>query len=192
MRNFVNGTAKNIRPSGIRKFFDIVRETEGAISLGVGEPDFITPWRVRQAAINAVERGYTQYTGNRGLPTLLDLIARYLSERFSLDYEPNRILLTVGASEGVDLVLRACVEIGEEVLIPEPAYVSYAPLVSLAGGKPVLLPCKEENGFVLQAETIERAITAKTKAVILNYPNNPTGAVLEETDLESLARVIET
>ena len=124
MRNFVNQKAKNIKPSGIRKFFDIVRETEGAISLGVGEPDFVTPWKVRSAAITSLQRGYTQYTGNRGLPALLQLISRYLNERFSLEYDPAHILVTVGGSEAIDLALRACVESGDEVLIPDPAYVS--------------------------------------------------------------------
>ena len=190
MRDFVNQRAKNIQPSGIRRFFDIVRETEGAISLGVGEPDFVTPWKVRQSAITSIQRGYTQYTGNRGLPTLLELISRYLYERFALEYDPKHILVTVGGSEGIDLTLRACVEIGDEVLIPDPAYVSYAPLVEISGGKAVALECLEEHDFVLQAEAIEKAVTPKTKAIVLTYPNNPTGAVMSREQLGKIAKII--
>ena len=190
MREFVNQKTKNIQPSGIRKFFDIVRETEGAISLGVGEPDFVTPWKVRQAAILSLQRGYTQYTGNRGLPTLLSLVSRYLNERFALDYEPNQILITVGGSEAIDLALRACVDRGDEVLIPDPAYVSYSPLVSLAEGKAVHVECLEENNFVLQADALEKAITPKSKILILTYPNNPTGAIMTKSELEKIAKVV--
>ena len=191
MRSFVNERTKLLKPSGIRKFFDIVRETEGAISLGVGEPDFVTPWKVRQAAITSLQRGYTQYTGNRGLPKLLELISRYLSERFSLDYDPKHILVTVGGSEAIDLVLRACVENGDEVLIPDPAYVSYSPLVSIAGGVPVAVECREEDNFVLTDALLEKAITTKTKALILTYPNNPTGGIMTREELEKIAKVIE-
>ncbi len=191
MRDFVNEKTKLIKPSGIRKFFDIVRETEGAISLGVGEPDFVTSWKVRQAAIRSLQRGYTQYTGNRGIPTLLELIARYLQERFSLSFDPKHILVTVGGSEAIDLALRACVERGEEVLIPDPAYVSYAPLVTMADGVPVAVECREEDNFVLQSSLLEKAITPKTKAIILTYPNNPTGAIMTKDELEKIAKVIE-
>ncbi len=191
MREFVNKKAKLLQPSGIRKFFDIVRETEGAISLGVGEPDFVTPWKVRSAAITSLQRGYTQYTGNRGLPQLLELISRYLQERFSLSFDPAHILVTVGGSEAIDLALRACVEAGEEVLIPDPAYVSYSPLVTMADGVPVHVECKEEDNFVLKAEYLERAITPKTKALILIYPNNPTGGIMTEEELKEIAKVIE-
>lgn len=190
MRNFVNEKTRLIKPSGIRKFFDIVRETEGAISLGVGEPDFVTPWKVRQGAITSLQRGYTQYTGNRGLPQLLQLIARYLNERFALEYDPKHILVTVGGSEAIDLALRACIEIGEEVLIPDPAYVSYAPLVALSNGVPVAVECKEEDNFVLKADALEKVITSKTKALILTYPNNPTGGIMDKEDLEAIAKVI--
>ena len=190
MRDFVNKKAKLLQPSGIRKFFDIVRETEGAISLGVGEPDFVTPWKVRSAAITSLQRGYTQYTGNRGLPTLLELISRYLFERFGLEYDPKHILLTVGGSEAIDLALRACVERGDEVLIPDPAYVSYAPLVSLADGTPKHVECLESDNFVLTAEMLEKQITPKTKAVILTYPNNPTGAVMTKEQLRKIAEVV--
>ncbi len=190
MRDFVNQKAKLLQPSGIRKFFDIVRETEGAISLGVGEPDFVTPWKVRSAAITSLQRGYTQYTGNRGLPQLLDLISRYLQERFALEYDPKHILITVGGSEAIDLALRACVERGEEVLVPDPAYVSYSPLVTMADGVAVQVECREEDNFVLKPEYLEKAITEKTKAIILTYPNNPTGAIMTEEQLKEIAEVI--
>ncbi len=190
MRDFVNQKTKLIKPSGIRKFFDIVRETEGAISLGVGEPDFVTPWKVRQAAIASLQKGYTQYTGNRGLPVLLSLISRYLEERFNLKYDPAHVLITVGGSEAIDLALRACVECGDEVLIPDPAYVSYCPLVFMADGVPVPVECREEDEFVLKAELLEKAITPKTKALILTYPNNPTGGIMTEEQLREIAKVI--
>ena len=179
-----------MQPSGIRKFFDIVRETEGAISLGVGEPDFVTPWKVRSAAITSLQRGFTQYTGNRGIPTLLELISKYLEERFSLSYDPKHILVTVGGSEAIDLALRACVERGDEVLIPDPAYVSYSPLVALSDGTPVHVECREEDNFVIKPEYLEKAITPKTKAIILTYPNNPTGAIMTREELEQIAKVI--
>ena len=190
MRDFVNQKTKLLKPSGIRKFFDIVRETEGAISLGVGEPDFITPWRVRSSAITSLQKGYTQYTGNRGLPELLRLISKYLFSRFSLEYEPSQILVTVGGSEAIDLALRATVERGDEVLIPDPAYVSYAPLVTMADGVAVPVACEEKHNFVLQAEALEKAITPKTKALILTYPNNPTGAIMTKEELEKIVGVV--
>ena len=190
MRDFVNQKAKMIQPSGIRKFFDIVRETEGAISLGVGEPDFVTPWKVRSAAITSLQRGYTQYTGNRGLPQLLQLVSTYLNERFGLEYDPKHILITVGGSEAIDLALRACIEHGDEILVPDPAYVSYAPLVSLSDGVPVHVECREEDNFVLKPEYLEKAITPKTKAIILTYPNNPTGAIMTKEQLQAIANVI--
>lgn len=190
MRDFVNQKSKMLQPSGIRKFFDIVRETEGAISLGVGEPDFVTPWKVRSAAITSIQRGYTQYTGNRGLPQLLQLVSRYLDERFGLQYDPKHILITVGGSEAIDLALRACVERGDEILIPDPAYVSYSPLVAMSDGVPVHVECREEDNFVLKPEYLEKAITDKTKAIILTYPNNPTGAIMTKEQLEKIAEVI--
>lgn len=190
MRDFVNQKSKNLQPSGIRKFFDIVTVTEGAISLGVGEPDFVTPWKVRSAAITSLQRGHTQYTGNRGMPALLNLISRYLDERFDLQYDPKHILVTVGGSEAIDLALRACVERGDEVLIPDPAYVSYSPLVYMSDGVPVHVECCEEDNFVLKAENLEKAITEKTKAIILTYPNNPTGAIMTREELEAIANVI--
>ncbi len=190
MRDFVNKKTKLIQPSGIRKFFDIVSGTKGAISLGVGEPDFVTPWKVRSAAITSLQRGYTQYTGNRGIPALLQLISQYLDERFDLQFDPKHILVTVGGSEAIDLALRACVESGDEVLIPDPAYVSYSPLVALADGTPVHVECREEDNFVLKAEHLEKVITPKTKAIILTYPNNPTGAIMTEEELKEIAKVI--
>lgn len=190
MRSFINEKSKALKPSGIRKFFDIVRETEGAISLGVGEPDFVTPWRVRSAAITSLQRGYTQYTGNRGLPKLLELVSRYLDERFGLRYDPKNIIITVGGSEAIDLALRACIERGEEVLVPDPAYVSYAPLITMSDGVPVAVECREEDAFIVRADAIEKAVSAKTKAIILTYPNNPTGAVMTKEQLEEIAAVI--
>ena len=191
MKNFVNKRAASLQPSGIRKFFDIVQKMEGAVSLGVGEPDFVTPWDVRDAAIRSLQRGYTQYTGNRGLPELRSLISRYLAERFSVNYPPERTIVTVGASEGIDLALRAVCDDGDEILIPEPSYVSYAPAVTLAGGTPVAVKCVAANDFILTPDLLEKAITPKTKAVILAYPNNPTGAVMTKEQLEALVPVIE-
>lgn len=191
MRNFVNKRAASLQPSGIRKFFDIVQKMEGAISLGVGEPDFVTPWNVRDAAIRSLQRGYTQYTGNRGLLELRELISRYLQERFGVCYPPERTIVTVGASEAIDLALRAVCDVGDEILVPEPSYVSYAPAVILAGGTPVAVKCSAENDFILTPEIMEAAITPKTKAVILAYPNNPTGAVMTRGQVEAIIPVIE-
>ena len=191
MKNFVNKRAASLQPSGIRKFFDIVQKMEGAVSLGVGEPDFVTPWDVRDAAIRSLQRGYTQYTGNRGLPELRSLISRYLAERFSVNYPPERTIVTVGASEAIDLALRAVCDDGDEILIPEPSYVSYAPAVTLAGGTPVAVKCVAANDFILTPDLLEKAITPKTKAGILAYPNNPTGAVMTKEQLEALVPVIE-
>ncbi len=190
MRNFVNKKAAELEPSGIRKFFDVVQTMDGAISLGVGEPDFITPWTVRDAAIRSLRRGYTQYTGNRGLLELRELISQYLKERFSVDYPADRTIITVGASEAIDLALRATCEEGDEILVPEPSYVSYSPIVRLAGGTPVPLKCTAENDFILTPEIIEQAITERTKALILPYPNNPTGAVMDYAQLKDIAGVI--
>ena len=191
MRKFVNDRAASLQPSGIRKFFDIVQKMEGAISLGVGEPDFITPWNIRDAAIRSVQRGYTQYTGNRGLPELRELISRYLAERFNVHYPPERTIVTVGASEAIDLAMRAVCEVGDEILIPEPSYVSYAPTVTLAGGVAVPLKCSADNDFILTPDILEKAVTNKTKALILAYPNNPTGAIMTKAQLEAIIPVIE-
>lgn len=182
---------KDIRPSGIRKFFDLVSESPDVISLGVGEPDFVTPWNIREAAIKAIQKGYTQYTSNWGLIQLRELLAEYLNKRYSLTYDPkNEILVTVGASEAIDLAIRAVVSPFDEVLIPEPSYVSYQPCVTLAGGKAIAVKTVAENNFCLTKESLEEAITRKTKALILPYPNNPTGAIMERADYESLLPVI--
>lgn len=190
MRNFVSDRAAGLQPSGIRKFCDIVSKMDGAVSLGVGEPDFVTPWNIRNAAIRSIQRGCTQYTGNRGLPELLNLISQYLSERFGVSYSPERTIVTVGASEAIDLALRAVCNPGDEILVPEPSYVSYAPAVTLAGGVPVPVKCSADNGFILTPEVLESAVTPKTKALILAYPNNPTGAVMTESELRAIIPAI--
>lgn len=191
MRDFVNRRAASLEPSGIRKFFDIVQEMEGAISLGVGEPDFVTPWYIRDAAVRSVKKGLTQYTGNRGLPELRENVCRYLWERFSVRCEAERTVITVGASEAIDLTLRAVCDAGDEILVPEPCYVSYAPCVTLAGGTPVSIACSSEQNFTLTPQALEAAITPKTKALILAYPNNPTGAIMTEEQLRAIIPVVE-
>lgn len=190
MKNFVNQRALHLKPSGIRKFFDIVSEMKDAISLGVGEPDFITPWNIRNAAVNSIRRGYTQYTGNRGLPALREAISRYMRERFGAEYPAEHIIVTVGASEGIDLVLRAVCEEGDEILVPDPGYVSYVPCIQLSGGTPVPVHCSGENGFILTPEALEAAVTPRTKAIIMPYPNNPTGGIMTRAQLEAIAPVI--
>ena len=191
MRAFLTDRAKARKPSGIRKYFDILDSMPDAISLGVGEPDFVTPWDIRSAGIRSLQRGYTQYTGNRGLPELRALISRYLAERFSVDYPADRIIVTVGASEGIDLALRTTCDMGDEVLVPDPAYVSYAPIISLCGGVPVSVRCRAENGFIMTPEALEAAVTPRTKAIILAYPNNPTGGIMTREQLEAIVPVIE-
>jgi len=181
----------DVPPSGIRKFFDIVSEMKDAISLGVGEPDFTTPWRYSEAAIYSLKKGATHYSSNWGLPELRKLIAQYESERFGVEYSwQDEILVTVGASEGIDLAMRALVEPGDEVIVPDPSYVSYAPCIAFAGGVCVPVPTRAENGFKMMPEDLSAAITDRTKAVILPYPNNPTGAVMRREDLESIANVL--
>lgn len=188
---FINKKVAAIPKSGIRKFFDIVATMPDAISLGVGEPDFVTPWEYRKEAIISIKSGDTHYTANRGLAPLLDEIALYLKTRFNLEYTPNQdIIVTVGASEGIDLALRSLVTDGDEVLIPEPSYVSYCPNVTLTGGVAVPIVTEASDGFKLHAQEIERAVTPKTKLLILPYPNNPTGATLSESELKSIAAVI--
>ena len=191
MRDFLTERARQLKPSGIRKYFDILDTLPNAISLGVGEPDFVTPWDIRSAGIRSLQKGYTSYTGNRGLPELRQLISRYLAERFQADYPADRIIITVGASEGIDLALRTTCEEGDEVLVPDPAYVSYAPIISLCGGVAAPVHCKAENGFIMTPEAIEKAVTPRTKAIILAYPNNPTGAVMTREQLEAIVPVIE-
>ena len=181
----------DVPPSGIRKFFDVVSEMDGVISLGVGEPDFNTPWTYTDAAIYSLRRGHTHYTSNWGLIELRRAINRYLIDRFETEYDPtDEILVTVGASEGIDLALRALVEPGDEVLVPDPSYVSYMPNIRFAGGVCVAVPTVAEEGFRLTPERLRAAITPKTKALILPYPNNPTGAVMGREDLEKLADVL--
>lgn len=191
MRNPLSKTITTIEPSGIRKFFDIVSEMEDAISLGVGEPDFDTPWKVRDEAIYSLEQGRTFYTSNAGLKELKVEIANYLNRRFGLHYDyAKEMLVTVGGSEAIDIALRAMLDPGDEVLIPQPSYVSYLPCTVLAGGTPVVINLKEENQFRLTAEELEAAITDKTKILIMPFPNNPTGAVMEKSDLEAVAKVV--
>ena len=190
MRNPLSEVVINMQPSGIRKFFDIVSEMPDAISLGVGEPDFDTPWHIRDAGIYSLEKGRTFYTSNSGLKELRIEICNYLERRFNLKYEPlKQTLITVGGSEAIDLAIRAMVNPGDEVIIPMPSYVSYLPCVQLAYGKPVIIDLKEENQFRLTAKELEDAITEKTKILILPFPNNPTGAIMEKDDLEAIAKV---
>ena len=187
----LNPVAYNLKPSGIREFFGIAATRKDCISLGVGEPDFSTPSVFSQAGINSIIAGKTQYTANAGLIELRNAISKYTNRFLGIDYNPeNEILITVGASEGVDVALRTVVSQGDEVLVPEPCFVCYSPLVSLCGGTPVAIDCKEENDFKLTPEQLENAITSKTKALILSYPNNPTGAVMEKSDLEKLVPII--
>lgn len=191
MRNFLSDTVVNIKPSGIRKFFDIVSEMKDAISLGVGEPDFDTPWHIRDEGIYAFERGKTFYTSNAGLKDLRIEIANYLNRKQGITYNPdNEILVTVGGSEAIDIGLRAVINAGDEVIIPQPSYVSYEPCAVLAGAKPVVINLKAENEFRLTPEELLEAITEKTKVLILPFPNNPTGAIMEQDDLEKIAKII--
>ncbi len=191
MRDFLSQTVKDLKPSGIRKFFDLVQEMPDAISLGVGEPDFDTPWHIREEGIYSLEKGRTFYTSNAGLMELRTAITEYMQRRYRMEYDPaSEVLVTVGGSEGIDLALRAMVEPGDEVIIPEPCYVSYKPCVELAGGVPVIIPLKEENEFKLTPEELTAAITDKTKIVILSFPNNPTGAVMNRSELEPIAKIV--
>ncbi len=187
---YISEITKNIKPSGIRKFFDVANSMKDAISLGVGEPDFVTPWSVRDAAILSIKRGYTQYTSNAGMLELREAIAKYLNMRYNLTYDPNdEILVTVGASEGIDLALRALLNVGDEVLIPDPSYVSYSPCVSLCGGVPVPVNCVVENDFKVTPKDLMDKITSKTKVLIMPYPNNPTGAIMEKSHLVEIAKL---
>ena len=190
MRNFVSKKASNIKPSGIRKFFDIVAESKDVISLGVGEPDFITPWDIRDAGIQAIKKGYTQYTSNKGMVELRGEISEYLKNSFSVEFSADDIVITVGASEAIDLSLRSVVDDGDEILIPDPSYVSYKPCVELAGGKAVSVPCSGDNGFKITPESLKSVITEKTKAIIFPYPNNPTGGIMEREYIEKIIPII--
>ncbi|MBE6014668.1 MAG: aminotransferase class I/II-fold pyridoxal phosphate-dependent enzyme [Lachnospiraceae bacterium] len=191
MRDPLSKTVVGLKPSGIRKFFDIVSEMDDAISLGVGEPDFDTPWHIRDEGIYTLEKGKTFYTSNSGLKELRVEICNYLKRKYNVEYEANgEVLVTVGGSEAIDLGLRAMINPGDEVLIPQPSYVSYEPCAILAGAKPVIINLKAENEFRLTAEELIEAITPKTKVLVLPFPNNPTGAIMEKKDLEAIAKVI--
>ena len=191
MRNPLSKTITGIAPSGIRKFFDVVSEMPDAISLGVGEPDFDTPWRIREEGIYTLERGKTFYTSNAGLKELKIEICKYLARKYDVKYDfRNEVLVTVGGSEGIDIALRAMLDPGDEVLIPQPSYVSYLPCTILANGTPVTIPLQEKNEFKLTAEELEAYITPKTKVLVMPFPNNPTGAIMTKEDLEPVVEVI--
>ena len=182
---------QDIKPSGIRKFFDLVSSNPRAISLTVGEPDFVTPWHIRMAGIESLEKGKTYYTANAGMVELREEIARYLDRRFQVKYDPQKeIIVTVGGSEAIDITFRALLEPGDEVIIPLPAFVCYEPLARMAGGTPVIIETKEENNFKLTADELCAAITSKTKLLVLPYPNNPTGAIMTREDLTSIEQVL--
>jgi aminotransferase len=187
----ISKVAQQIPPSGIRVFFDLVLGMKDVISLGVGEPDFVTPWNIRERAIDSIEKGYTSYTSNKGMVELRTAVSKYLKRKYALDYDPEEeILITVGVSEGSDLAFRAIVDPGEKVLVPEPYYVSYGPMTSLCGGKPVFIKTDPGNGFKITPKDIIRSCDGKTKGIILNYPNNPTGASYSKSELKKLADTI--
>ncbi len=190
MRNPLSQTIVNIKPSGIRKFFDIASEREDTISLGVGEPDFDTPWHIRDEGIYSLEKGRTFYTSNSGLIELRQEICNYYKRRFDVSYDPKKeTIITVGGSEAIDIAIRAMVDPGDEVIVPQPSYVSYEPCAILAGAKPVIIELKNEDEFRLTAEELENAITDKTKILVLPFPNNPTGAIMEKEDLIKIAKI---
>ncbi len=191
MRNFVSQRAQEIPPSGIRKFFDLVLTMDDVISLGVGEPDFNTPWNICESSIYSIEQGGTSYTSNRGLQTLRDALSRYLGQHYGLNYDSNNeMIITTGVSEALDIAVRAVTDPGDEILIAEPSYVSYGPCVTLAGGTPVPVRCTEKDRFKLNPDTLAEKVTAKTKALIINFPNNPTGGIMDERDLKAIADII--
>ena len=191
MRNPLSKKITGIEPSGIRKFFDLVSEMPDAISLGVGEPDFDTPWRIREEGIYTLEQGKTFYTSNAGLKDLKIEISKYLERKIHVEYDPDHeIMVTVGGSEGIDVALRAMLDLGDEVLIPQPSYVSYVPCTILADGNPVVIPLQQKNEFKLTAEELEAAITPKTKMLVMPFPNNPTGSIMTKEDLEPIAEVV--
>ena len=191
MRNPLSDKIVSIPPSGIRKFFDIVNEMEGAISLGVGEPDFDTPWHIREEGIYSLEKGRTFYTSNAGLKQLKDEICNYLKRRFEVTYDPDtEVMVTVGGSEAIDVAMRAMLNPGDEVLIPQPSYVSYLPCVTLADGVPVIIELEEKDQFKLTPEKLLEKITDKTKILVLPFPNNPTGAIMEKHEMEEIAKIV--
>ena len=183
-------TLKDIKPSGIRKFFDLLADMGDVTALTVGQPDFVTPWHIREAAIQSLERGQTYYTSNSGLPELRLEVTRYMKRRFDLNYDPTEVLITVGGSEAIDVAVRSLINPGDEVIVPMPSFVCYEPIVRMAGGVPVIINTKEENGFKLTPDELRSAITEKTKMLVLPYPNNPTGAILEREELRALADVL--
>jgi len=189
INNFINSTISGMQPSGIRKFFDIVNTMDDAISLGVGEPDFITPWHIRDAGVYSLEKGQTYYTSNAGLIELREEICKYV-KKFDLNYSPDEVLVTVGGSEAIDLTMRTIISPGDEVIIPEPSFVCYKPCTLMAGGIPVTIETKAENAFKLTAEELKEKITPKTKLLVLSYPNNPTGAIMNKEDLMKIADVV--
>ena len=185
MREFVSQRARIIPTSGIRKFFDIALMMDNVISLGVGEPDFNTPWHICEAGIYSIEQGNTSYTSNKGLQQLREALSRYMDQQYRIQYDPNsEIIITTGVSEALDVAIRTVVDPGDEVLIAEPCYVSYPPCVTLAGGKPVPVPCKEEDRFKLSPEALAERVTNRTKALVINFPNNPTGGIMGRGDLD--------
>ena len=189
--NIMSGKVKSLRPSGIRKFFDLLENMPDAISLGIGEPDYPTPWHIRDAGIYSLEKGFTKYTPNAGMMALRTEISKYMLRRFGLVYDPaKQIVVTVGGSEGIDLALRVLVDAGDEVIIPSPSFVCYEPLTVMAGGTPVLVETKQEDDFKLTPELLRAAITPRTKVLILPYPCNPTGGIMEKADLEAIAEVL--
>lgn len=191
MRDFISSRAKDVPPSGIRKFFDLLLTMEDVISLGVGEPDFNTPWSISEAGIYAIEQGHTSYTSNKGLLPLRQLLSRDLKERYGLTYDPEyEIIITSGVSEALDIALRAVVEPGDEVLVAEPCYVAYSPCVTLAGGSPVPVPCTEDNRFRLTPDALMERITPRSKALVMNFPNNPTGAVMDRPSLKAIRDIV--
>ena len=190
MRDFVSDKIKNIKPSGIRKFFDIANSIEDCISLGVGEPDFDTPWHITEEGIYSLEQGRTFYTSNQGLPELREEISKWNKRKYNLDYSKEEIIITCGGSEAIDIALRATINPGDEVIILEPNYVCYEPDIILAGGVPIKIKLKNENEFRLTPEELESVITPKTKILLMNYPNNPTGAIMAKEDLEKISKVI--
>lgn len=192
MNSYLAPLVQQIQPSGIRKFFDLAAGSKDIISLGVGEPDFKTPWHVREACVYSLERGFTGYTSNAGMPELREGIAEYLQTRFAVEYNPaNQIIATVGGSEAIDLALRALISPGDEILIPEPCYISYSPITAIGGGIPVGIETFGENNFKLTAEDLEAKITPRSKILILCYPSNPTGAIMSREDWEPIAKVVE-
>ena len=190
MRDFISDKIKNIKPSGIRKFFDIARTIPDCISLGVGEPDFDTPWHIAEEGIYAIESSKTFYTSNQGLLELREEISKWNKRKYNLSYSPDEIIVTTGGSEAIDIALRSIINPGDEIIILEPSYVSYEPIVILSGGIPKIIKLKNENSFKLTKEELQEAITPKTKALLINYPNNPTGAIMDKDDLLKITDVI--